>query len=62
MARWSIDLFDESSLADESVFEQGKQLVLAEKGYENDCGEEKFRFIDMMNPDGDLGKKNFHPH
>ena len=64
-------LIDEISLADDSVLERlnsvlepEKELVLAEKGYNNDDqhidiikAHQKFRLIATMNPGGDFGKK-----
>ncbi len=64
-------LIDEISLADDSVLERlnsvlepEKELVLAEKGYNNDDqhidiikAHHKFRLIATMNPGGDFGKK-----
>ena len=64
-------LIDEISLADDSVLERlnsvlepEKELVLAEKGYQDDDrhidiirAHEKFRLIATMNPGGDFGKK-----
>ncbi|CAF1553476.1 unnamed protein product, partial [Adineta ricciae] len=68
-------LIDEISLADDSVLERlnsvlepEKELVLAEKGYNNDDqhidiikAHEKFRLIATMNPGGDFGKKELSP-
>ena len=64
-------LIDEISLADDSVLERlnsvlepEKELVLAEKGYQDDDrhidiikAHEKFRLVATMNPGGDFGKK-----
>ena len=64
-------LIDEISLADDSVLERlnsvlepEKELVLAEKGYEEDQQQidiikanERFRLVATMNPGGDFGKK-----
>ena len=64
-------LIDEISLADDSVLERlnsvlepEKELVLAEKGYQDDDrhidiikAHEKFRLVSTMNPGGDFGKK-----
>ncbi|UJR34182.1 hypothetical protein I4U23_021588 [Adineta vaga] len=68
-------LIDEISLADDSVLERlnsvlepEKELVLAEKGYNNDDqhidiikAHEKFRLVATMNPGGDFGKKELSP-
>ena len=71
MKEGGIFLIDEISLADDSVLERlnsvlepEKQLVLAEKGYQEDeeqidmvQANERFRLVATMNPGGDFGKK-----
>lgn len=67
-------LADEISLADDSVLERlnsllepERQLVLAERGVEENSdivvitAEENFHFIGTMNPGGDFGKKELSP-
>lgn len=67
-------LADEISLADDSVLERlnsllepERQLVLAERGMEDNSdifvitAEENFHFIGTMNPGGDFGKKELSP-
>jgi len=75
MKEGGLFLIDEISLADDSVLERlnsvlepEKELVLAEKGYNNDDqhidiikAHEKFRLIATMNPGGDFGKKELSP-
>ena len=75
MKEGGLFLIDEISLADDSVLERlnsvlepEKQLVLAEKGYQDDQqhmdiiqAEDKFRLIATMNPGGDFGKKELSP-
>ena len=71
MKQGGLFLIDEISLADDSVLERlnsvlepEQELVLAEKGYQNNDqhidiikAHEKFRLIATMNPGGDFGKK-----
>ncbi|CAF3764108.1 unnamed protein product [Adineta steineri] len=75
MKEGALFLIDEISLADDSVLERlnsvlepEKELVLAEKGYNNEDqhidiikAHEKFRLIATMNPGGDFGKKELSP-
>ncbi|CAF4722991.1 unnamed protein product [Rotaria sp. Silwood2] len=75
MKQGGLFLIDEISLADDSVLERlnsvlepEKELVLAEKGYNDDDqhidiikAHEKFRLIATMNPGGDFGKKELSP-
>jgi midasin (ATPase involved in ribosome maturation) len=71
MKQGGLFLIDEISLADDSVLERlnsvlepEKQLVLAEKGYQDDQQQidtieahARFRLVATMNPGGDFGKK-----
>ena len=77
MKTGEVILVDEISLADDSVLErlnsvleQERTLVLAEKGIEDDSqlasvdvltANDGFQFIGTMNPGGDYGKKELSP-
>lgn len=75
MKQGDLFLIDEISLADDSVLERlnsvlepEKQLVLAEKGYQENeeqiqiiKAHSTFRLVATMNPGGDFGKKELSP-